>query len=166
MHKLILGIIAVAFIQIGFIAVVSLNSAADNASMIVKPLSGQISNPDAGIFDSTFTQTAENNDIASPNPNRRTFIRAGVRVAKKREKQPTQSFVPKQVVITYAVSKPYKFIEREPYKNFASVNSSIVNKSEIAEHPATKPEKRDDPTLLAIVKKPFGWIKALGSKLK
>ncbi|GEM_PF-5509841 len=171
MHKLILGIIAVAFIQIGFITFVALDTASDNASNIVKPPFSPFGNTVtvASLSDEDFNVGAS--DVVSDRQfsrevRRSRYIRTRVRSPKKVLKTPTQPFVPGQIIITYAVSKPYKFIDREPYKNVAVVDNSVVNKPEIAEQPVTKVEKRDDNPLVNIVKKPFGWIKALGSKLK
>jgi hypothetical protein len=45
-------------------------------------------------------------------------------------------------------------------------NNSIVNRSEIAEQPVLKSQKSDGNPILAVIKKPYSWIKALGSKLK
>ena len=77
-----------------------------------------------------------------------------------------EPFEPEQIVITYAVYKPYKFVEREPYRNISIDNNSIVNRSEDVDQPTLKPQKSDGNPILNVIKKPYSWIKALGSKLK
>jgi hypothetical protein len=91
--------------------------------------------------------------------------RKGNRAARKPRTPPTP-FEPEQVIITYAVQKPYKFIEREPYKNVSVDSEPIVNKPEVPEQMVQRPERSDGNAILNVLKKPFSWIKALGSKLK
>ena len=181
MHKLILSIIAVAFLQIGFITYVTTNQTADNARLTgVKTQSvNPAGNPtytaeDDPIEVASFDEdpffrreTAEPRGAKTPR-----FLKSGyavrrktARTVRKVSEQP-EPFVPEQITITYAVHRPYKFVEREPYRNMAIDNSSIVNRSENVEQALTKSQKSDGNPFLNVIKKPYTWIKALGSKLK
>jgi hypothetical protein len=177
MHKLILSIIAVACLQIGFITYVTSDKTADNAALY-KVSTGSPSiipaaddegievasldedpffRRDDGEFRIVRTARYVKADYAIRRKNNRT--------ARKTRIQP-EPFEPEQIIITYAVQKPYKFVEREPYRNVTTDSNSIVNKSEIAEQPVIKSQKSDGNPILNIIKKPYNWIKALGSKLK
>lgn len=181
MHKLILSIIAVAFLQIGFITYVTTDQTADNARLTgieTQPVNpGGIPNdsPDdesievASLDEDPFfrRETSYSRDARTAR-----FAKADYRVRRKSPRTPRktrlqpQPFVPEQVIITYAVQKPYKFVEREPYRNVSVYNEPTVNKSEAPEQPLMKTEKSDGNPILNVIKKPFSWIKALGSKLK
>lgn len=181
MHKLILSIIAVAFLQIGFITYITSDKTADNTKLTgiqtkpVDPVWNQNYVPDdggievaslnedpffrreTGNFGNTTTSRFEKTNY--------TVRRTSKRVARKSHVQSTP-FVAEDVIITYAVQKPYKFVDREPYRNVSVYNEPVVNRSETQEQPLIKSEKSDGNLILNVIKKPYGWIKALGSKLK
>lgn len=179
MHKLILSIIAVACLQIGFITYVTRDQTADNARLTkvnprpaspatdTSPADGDI---EVGSIDE---DPFFRREIADSGPARTVrFARADYglrrkskRVVRKVRTQPPP-FVPEQVIITYAVHKPYKFIEREPDRTVLVYDEPVVNESENVEQPVQKPAKSDGNPVLNVIKKPISWIKALGSKLK
>lgn len=181
MHKLILSIIAVAFLQIGFITYVTTDQTADTARLTVtrtqpaRPVSSAVDSlADEGIEVASLDEDPffrrETADIQSSRTSRAAKAHYPVRgkskrAARKPSVQP-EPFVPEQVIITYAVLKPYKFVEREPYRNVSVYNEPVVNKSEDAEQTIAKSQKSDGNPVLNVIKKPFGWIKTLGSKLK
>ena len=179
MHKLILSIIAVAFLQIGFITYVTTNQTTYNARLTEisqRPTSPAIDLSPAG----------ESIEVASldedPFFRRETaysrgartarFIKAGYTVRRKNTRTARKALTqpelvePEQIIITYAVHKPYKFVEREPYRNVPVYNEPVVNESENVEQPLQKPAKSDGNPVMNVIKKPLSWIKALGSKLK
>lgn len=179
MHKLILSIIAVALLQIGFITYITSDKTADNAR-----LTSIQTNPVNPVIDSNITPEDESIEVATldMDPFFRRDVRnfgtvrrltktdystrkKSMRVARRPRPVPTP-FEPEQIIITYAAQKPYKFVEREPYKNLSVYNEPVVNKPEMSEQPAQKAEKSDSNAILNVIKKPWGWIKALGSKLK
>jgi hypothetical protein len=181
MYKLILSIIAVACLQIGFITYVATNETADNASLVSnKTLAiGPMSNPNYSPEDESIEVASLDEDPffrrengGFTNARTARFVKAdyvvrrkNTRTARKIRALP-EPFEPEQIIITYAVHKPYKFVEREPYRNVSVDTNSIVNRSEIAEQQVIKSQKSDGNPILAIIKKPYSWIKALGSKLK
>lgn len=181
MHKLILSIIAVAFLQIGFITYVTTNQTADNArltgtrtqpvslfSNAVDPLDLQ-SIEVASLDEDPFFRRETANIRRSPSSRavRTEFSVSGKsrRTVRRSRVQP-EPFVPEQVIITYAVHKPYKFADREPYRQISAYSEPVVNKSENVEPTIAKSQKSDGNPVLNVIKKPFGWIKTLGSKLK
>lgn len=177
MHKLILSIIAVAFLQIGFITYVTSDKTADNAAVYKAPTFNPFGVPPteddsievASLDEDPFFRR-ENGNFGNASTARiekadYTIRHKNKRVVRKTRIQSTP-FVAEDVIITYAVQKPYKFAEREPYKNVSVYNEPIVNKTEIVEQPVMKPERSDSNPILAVIKKPYTWIKALGSKLK
>lgn len=179
MHKLILSIIAVAFLQIGFITYVTTNQTTYNARLTEinqRPTSPAIDLSPAGesIEVASLDEDPFFRRETSYSRGARTarFAKADYRVRRKSPRTPRkthvqpQPFVPEQVIITYAVHKPYKFAEREPYRSVLVYNESVVNQSENVEQPMQKPAKSDGNPVLNVIKKPFSWIKALGSKLK
>ncbi|MFN0138634.1 MAG: hypothetical protein ACKVQW_00930 [Pyrinomonadaceae bacterium] len=182
MHKLILSIIAVAFLQIGFITYVTTDQTADTARLTVtrtQPVSPGSSAVDSLADDGIEVASLDEDpffrrvtaDIQSSRTSRAAKAHYPVRskfkrTARKTRVQP-EPFVPEQVIITYAVHKPYKFVEREPYRNISVYNEPVVmNKSEDVEQTIPKSQKSDGNPVLNVIKKPFGWIKTLGSKLK
>lgn len=181
MYKLILSIVAVAFLQIGFITYITTNQTADNARLTgvttqpVNPAATPDYSPDDEIievasldFDPFLRrESAELRRARTARSARADYRvrRKSTRVPRKPRAQP-QPFVPDQIIITYAAHKPYKFIERESFRNVSIESSSIVNRPENAEQMMVKPQKSDGNPLLNVIKKPFHWIKALGSKLK
>jgi hypothetical protein len=177
MHKLILSIIAVALLQIGFITYVTTDETGNNARIYKVPTISQPVIPagenesiavasldedpffkrDAAKFRSvTKARFARTGDV----PRRRTTR------AIRKTRLLRAPFVPEEVIITYAVHKPYKFVERESFRSVAVDNSSIMNRSEIAEPTVIKPQKSNSNPVLNVIKKPFSWIRTLGSKLK
>lgn len=177
MHKLILSIIAVAFLQIGFITYVTSDKTADNAGIYKAPkfdppavtAIGDESIEVANLDEDPFFRR-ETGDLRSARSSR--FVKADYGVRRKSTRTPRRSgvqstpFTAEDVIITYAVQKPYKFAEREPFRNVSVYNEPVVNKSEIVDQPMMKTEKSDGNPILNVIKKPYGWIKALGSKLK
>lgn len=181
MHKLVLGIIAVAFLQIGFITYVTTDQTVDTARFTVtrtppaSPVSSAVDSlADEGIEVASLDQDPffrrETADIRSSRTSRAVKgdypVRAKSKRAAKKPRVQPESFVPEQIIITYAVHKPYKFVEREPYRNVSVYNEPVVNKSEDVEQTIAKSEKSDGNPVLNVIKKPFGWIKTLSSKLK
>ncbi|MGB7201960.1 MAG: hypothetical protein WBD16_06790 [Pyrinomonadaceae bacterium] len=179
MHKLILSIIAVAFLQIGFITYVTTNQTTYNARLTEisqRPTSPAIDLSPAGESIEVASLDEDpffRRETAYPRGARTArFSNADYRVRRKSTRTPRKTrvqplpFVPEQVIITYAVHKPYKFVDRESYRNVSVYNEPVVNKSEIVEQPVMKTEKSDTNPILNVIKKPYSWIKALGSKLK
>jgi hypothetical protein len=181
MHKLILSIIAVAFLQIGFITYVTSDQTADNARLTgirTPPVSTKSNSNDSfgdesievGSLDEDPFFRRETGEFRTARAARfvkadYVFRRKNTRTARKTRILP-EPFEPEQIIITYAVHKPYKFVEREPYRNVSVYNEPVVNKPEIAEQPIIKSQKSDGNPILNVIKKPYSWIKALGSKLK
>ena len=179
MHKLVLSIIAVAFLQIGFITYVTTNQTTYNARLT--EINQRPTSPANDL-----SPAGESIEVASldedPFFRRETAYSRGARTARlakadyrvrrkstrtpRKTRVQAQPFVPEHVIITYAVHKPYKFVDRESFRNLSIENNSIVNRAENVEQPITKPQKSDGNPVLNVIKKPFSWIKALGSKLK
>lgn len=181
MHKLILSIIAVAFLQIGFITYVTTNQTTYDARLTgieTQPVN-PVGIPNASADDERIEVASVDEDpffrresAYSRGARTARFAKADYRVRRKSPRTPRktrvqpQPFEPEQVVITYAVHKPYKFAEREPYRSILVYNEPVVNQSENVEQPITKPQKSDGNLVMNVIKKPFSWIKELGSKLK
>lgn len=181
MHKLILSITAVALLQIGFITYITQDQTVDNTRLAVNEQ--QPVGPSSTLDHSSEDESIEvasldwdpflKRDAGNFGGVRTaSVVRAGYGVRRKntrgarKPKAVVTPFEPEQIIITYAVQKPYKFIEREPYKNISAYNEPIVNKPELTEQPVQKAEKSDGNAFLNVMKRPIGWIKALGSKLK
>jgi hypothetical protein len=181
MHKLVLSITAVACLQIGFIIYITTDEMTDNVRLTdvsTQPIS-LATNPHytaeeksieiASLDEDPFfrPKTGNSRNAAATGFAKTDYAvrRKNTRSARKVRAQP-EPFEPEKVIITYAVHKPYKFVEREPYSNESIDTDSIVDRSEIAEQPVIKSQKSDGNPILALIKKPYIWIKALGSKLK
>lgn len=190
MQKLILGIIAVALLQIGFLTYVTSDGSDEmlalNNRQPATTVTGdyQLSD-DSFVIDTSadsegaFSDGADRIDTVRPtwksiraetSARRKSYIGGGSRSLRKNNRQPQmrEPFVPEQVIITYASYKPYKFVdrEREPEGNVQFVNRPEI----VAEPPVARIQKAQKRSFLAgalpIIKKPYEWIKALGSKLK
>lgn len=181
MYKLILSIIAVACLQIGFITYVTSDRTVDNEGLTGLRTQdvGPQPNPDYLTADESIEVASLDDDPffrrdagAFRDVRTARAVRADHRIRRKntrvarKPRTVVTPFEPEQVIITYAVQKPYKFAEREPYKNISVYNEPIVNKAEVADHPVQKSEKSDGNPILNVIKKPYAWIKALGSRLK
>lgn len=181
MHKLILSITAVALLQIGFITYITQDQTVDNTRFAAndrQPVSPTSTLDHSSEHESIEVASLDEDPFFKPDAGNfgsvrtASVVRAGYGVRRKntrvarKPKAVVTPFEPEEIIITYAVQKPYKFIEREPYRNISAYNEPIVNKPELTEQPVQKAEKSDGNAFLNVIKRPFGWIKALGSKLK
>ena len=189
MRNLIIGIIAVIVLDIGFVTYVKNDNAADITSAVVNTTENEMNLALNSASDLTETpELAESEpldattetgstrpEIAAVNiPERRMGrTKFGMHPAKKERRRPNRlnSY---QSLDLYALLKPIT-IEIPNAESRIKVRNEpieiIVDRpADISEHPAKDTPKPDNKSFVAsvlpVIKKPWDWIRAIGSKLK
>lgn len=189
MRNLIIGIIAVIVLDIGFVTYVKNDNAADTTSAVVNTDENETNL----AFDSASDLT-ETPELAEPESlpestkaiSKRPEIAAlnfpekrkgraeyGLRTVKKDRRLPTRGGL-HQSPDVYALLKPIKIeipkadsgikVKKEPAETL------VERLADISEYPAKDAPKPDNKSFIAsvlpVIKKPWDWIRAIGSKLK
>ena len=186
MRNLIIGIIAVIVLDIGFVNYVKNDNAADITSAVdntemnlafdsASDLTETPELAESEPLDATTETGSTRPEIAAVNiPERRMGrTKFGMRPAKKDRRRPNRlnSY---QSLDLYALLKPVEIeipnaesrikVRKEP------IEIIVDRPADISEHPAKDTPKPDNKSFVAIVlpviKKPWDWIRAIGSKLK
>jgi len=172
MKKLITGIVTVFLLQVGFIAY----NAADRAGYLVSDIPNQVE-PIFQSYSPVVSEMLEPDDVDSygavlPDEGPNTLDDIGPMVAERRQVNPHLDRRPlkvvakgplfQPVVITIPEQTPVEFKFKNEYA--AVLPKAPAQNYDISSAEAPRPENKSG--LSKAIRKPFEWLKALGSKVK
>lgn len=167
MPKLIIGIVAVMFLHIGFMAYLSAEQqevAFNGLRIETVPVRDTYINSDADPVDEygpLEIDSVKFNDEITPGKKSRSLEYAAVKATASRETKitPVRTFYP----IESKAGRPLKVVVTDPYANKRSDESRTFRDREPSKNSG---EPRSRSVIARVIKKPFDWLKAVGSKLR
>lgn len=167
MPKLIIGILAVAFLQIGFMAYLAADQqeiAFNRVSSATVPVRDAIINNYEDMDDEygplEIDSLRFSDEITQGNGSRSEFVAVKATASHQARIIPSRTLYP---IESNAGRGALKVVVTDPYANKKSDEAKIFRDRT---PPNVSEEPRSRSVIARVIKKPFDWLKAVGSKLR